>query len=209
MLQPNGSLGQFSGEGLGPMEFQYINIKLYLDDSRKVNLGDVVPIFHSWIQDQSCEELLIDVTDYRHVHGGPGVVLIGHQADYSLDNTDDRLGIRYNRKEFLEGNNFDRFKQAMRSALIACQQLESDARLNGSFRFGQKEFHLYINDRLLAPNVEATYSAAKPELDDFFQNLFGGSDYSIRHNGDPRRLFGVSVKTSRPFSPEELLKNLS
>ena len=29
---------------------------------------------------------------------GPGVMLIGHQADYSVDNTDDRLGVRYNRK---------------------------------------------------------------------------------------------------------------
>ena len=191
------------------MEFQYINIKLYLDDSRKVNLGDVVPIFHSWIQDQSCEELLIDVADYRHVHCGPGVVLIGHQADYSLDNTDDRLGIRYNRKEVLEGSNFDRFKQAMRSALIACQLLESDARLNGSFRFGQKEFQLFINDRLMAPNVDATYQEAKPELDLFFHELIGGSDYSVRLAPDPRRLFGVSVRTSRAFSVEKLLKSVS
>lgn len=192
-----------------PLKLQYINVKLYLDDSRKVNLGELVPIFHNWIQDQGCEELLIDVADYRHVDAGPGVVLIGHQADYSLDNMDNRLGIRYNRKAVLEGSNCDRLKQAMRAALIACQRLESDARLNETVRFRGDEIHLYINDRLLAPNVEATYSAAKPELDDFFQNLFGGSDYSIRHNGDPRRLFGVSVKTSRLFSPEELLKNLS
>ena len=191
------------------MELQHINVKLYLDDLRKVNLAELVPIFHNWIQDQRCEELLIDVADYRHVYAGPGIVLIGHQADYSLDNMDNRLGIRYNRKEVLEGSNFDRLNQAMRAALIACQRLERDARLNGAVRFGQNEMLLFINDRLVAPNVDTTYDAAKSELDAFFQKLFGDSHYSVRFTTDPRRLFGVSVKTSRPFSLEELLKSLS
>ena len=191
------------------MELQHINVKLYLDDLRKVNLAELVPIFHNWIQDQRCEELLIDVADYRHVYAGPGIVLIGHQADYSLDNMDNRLGIRYNRKEVLEGSNFDRLKQAMCAALIACQRLERDARLNGAVSFGQSEMLLFINDRLVAPNVNTTYDAAKSELDAFFQKLFGDSHYSVRFTTDPRRLFGVSVKTSRPFSLEELLKSLS
>ena len=43
------------------------------------------------------------MADYRHVPEGPGVMLIGHQANYSVDNTDNRLGVRYNRKEPLEG----------------------------------------------------------------------------------------------------------
>ena len=30
--------------------------------------------------------MLIDVADYRHVPAGPGVLLIGHEANYSLDN---------------------------------------------------------------------------------------------------------------------------
>ena len=60
-------------------------------------------------------ELLLDVADYRHVPAGPGVMLIGNEGDYSVDNTGDRLGIRYNRKAALDGDNQDRLRQAARS----------------------------------------------------------------------------------------------
>ena len=64
-------------------------------------------MFHSWIQEQVGEGLLLDVADYRHVHEGPGVILIGYEGNYSVDNTDNRLGVRYNRKAALDGNNQD------------------------------------------------------------------------------------------------------
>ena len=66
-----------------------------------------------------------------------------------------------------------------------------------------------MNDRLLAPNLEKTYQAAKPGLESFFGKLFAGSGYSVEHNGDPRNLFSVEVQASRPFTASELLKNLS
>ena len=80
------------------MELQHLNVKLLLENSQDLDLDAIVNIFHGWIQEQLCEELLLDVADYRHVHHGPGVVLIGHEADYAIDNTDGRWGIRYNRK---------------------------------------------------------------------------------------------------------------
>ena len=72
------------------------------------DLAPVIPVFHSWIQDQIFAELLLDVADYRHVHHGPGLMLIGHEADYSLDQTDGVLGLRYNRKAPLPGTNLER-----------------------------------------------------------------------------------------------------
>ena len=50
-----------------------------------------------------------------------------------MDNTDNRLGVRYNRKAALEGNNEDRLKQATRAALTACRRLEEEPRLEESF----------------------------------------------------------------------------
>src|SRR5205807_2486817 len=88
---------------LQKIELQHINVKLLLEGGD--DLDPVIPIFHSWIQNQPFGELLIDVADYRHVHHGPGIVLIGHEADYSLDQTDGRLGLRYNRKAPLPGSN--------------------------------------------------------------------------------------------------------
>lgn len=191
------------------MELQHVNVKLLVQNPEEVDLEPLIPIFHNWIQDQVSEELLLDVADYRHVEAGPGVVLIGHQANYSVENTDNRLGVRYNRKAALEGSNQDRLRHATRSALSACQRLESEPGLNGKLRFNGQELEVFINDRLLAPNLDATREAVEPELRAFFQKLFAGSEYALRYNSDPRRLFSVFVTSSRAFDVGQLLHNLS
>jgi len=191
------------------MELQHVNVKLYLENAGKIVLEPLIPVFHSWIQDRACEELLIDVADYRHVYAGPGVVLIGHEANYSIDCADNCPSIRYNRKVILNGSNQDRLGQALRAALTACKLLESDPRLGGSLRFDRREMEFFVNDRLLAPNLEETYTAVKPELQSFFQRLFEGSEYSMQHQSAPRRLFSVTVKAFRQFDPDTLLANLS
>jgi hypothetical protein len=192
------------------MEMQHVNVKLLVENPGNVDLEPLVPIFHCWIRDQVCEELLLDVADYRHVEAGPGVVLIGHQANYSVDNADGHLGIRYNRKAVVDGTNQDRLEQAGRAALAACQRLESEPTLNGKLRFNGHELEVFVNDRLLAPNLETTRGAAEPDLRAFFQKLFGGSDFSLSYNnGDSRLPFSVSIRTSQPFSVSNLLNNLA
>jgi hypothetical protein len=193
------------------MELQHVNVKLLLETSasNEVDLEPLIPIFHRWIQDRVCPELLLDIADYRHVHAGPGVVLIGHEANYSVDNTDDRLGVRYNRKAVLNGSNQDRLAQAARAALTACQQLEAEPRLNGLLRFNGQEMEISINDRLLAPNRSETRDAVRPEIESFSRRLFPGSEVSISYRDDPRSLFAVSLKASRRYSVADLLANLS
>ena len=115
-------LGTAGGCGLGRgntsrMELQHVNVKLMLANPDEVDLEPLIPIFHSWIQEQTPGELLLDVADYRHVHAGPGVVLIGYQGDYSVDNGQNRLGVRYNRKAELDGDNESRLTQAAVAAL--------------------------------------------------------------------------------------------
>lgn len=195
------------------MDLQHVNVKLILERSGEADVEPVleplIPIFNSWIQDQVCAELLLDIADYRHVPAGPGVVLIGHEANYSVDNTDNRLGVRYNRKAALPGSNQDRMVQAARAALIVCQRLEAEPRLAGKLRFGGQEIELSINDRLLAPNNSATRDAAKSDLDAFAKKLFRGGDYSVSYGSDPRKLFAVTIKSSQPFPAARLLANLT
>ena len=191
------------------MDLQHINVKLLLHKRDDFDLEPLIPVFHSWIRGQVCEELLLDVADYRHVEAGPGVILIGHQANYSVDNTDHHLGVRYNRKAVFEGSNQDRLKQAARAALAACQRLEAEPSLNGKLRFNGQEIELFVNDRLLAPNRDDTRIAAEPELRAFFHELLGGSEPALRYCPDPRRLFTVSAKAARSFEVSELLHNLS
>jgi hypothetical protein len=192
-----------------PINFQHVNVKLLAKGGESVDLEPLIPVFHSWIKNKVFEELLLDVADYRHVHEGPGVVLIGHQANYSVDNADGRLGVRYNRKAPLEGSNQDRLIQSARAALTAFQRLEAEAGLNGKLQFDGQGIEVFANDRLMAPNRAETRDALKSELDAFLRKLFRGSDYSLSHGSDPRALFGVNVKASQPFSVSDLLANLA
>ena len=191
------------------MELQHINFKLYLRDPQAVKLETLIPVFHGWIQSKACEEIMIDVADYRHVHAGPGVVLVGHQADYSVDNTDNRLGIRYNRKATLAGSNRDRFSQALRAALRACQRLEADEKLSGSLRFNGQDMKLFVNDRMLAPNSERLTDSVQGELRDFFGSIVGGGDFELKFDTNPRSLFGVEVRTAKPLELDEVLARLN
>jgi len=190
------------------MEMQHVNVKLLVRDPGDVDLEPLIPVFHSWIQKQVGEGLLLDVADYRHVPEGPGVVLIGHEGNYSVDNTDDRLGVRYSRKAALDGSNQDRLKQAARAALTACQRLEAESRLGGKLRFDGQEMEIFINDRLLAPNNEATREAFKSDFATFLQQLFRGGKFTTSFSSDTRRLLGVSVKTAEPVRLADLLANL-
>jgi hypothetical protein len=190
------------------MQLQHVNVKLLVRNPEEVDLEPLIPVFHGWIQNQVGEGLLLDVADYRHVDAGPGVVLIGHEGNYSVDNTDNRLGVRYNRKAALDGSNQDRLKQATRAALAACQRLEAESRMGGKLRFNGQEMEIFINDRLLAPNSESTREAFKSDFEKFFQQLFKSGNFSTSYGSDPRKLFAVSVKTAQPFPVADLLKNL-
>src|SRR5437764_11152336 len=131
------SRAAFDGRSWTPipkLELQHINVKLPLLGNEDIDLDPVIPVFHNWIQGQICEELLLDVADYRHVIGGPGITLIGHEADYSIDNTDNRWGVRYNQKTVIDGGNQARLEQGTRAALKAFQRLQQDALLKLHFK---------------------------------------------------------------------------
>jgi hypothetical protein len=191
------------------MQLQHVNVKLLVQNPDEASLEPLIPVFHSWIENQNGDELLIDVADYTHVPAGPGVVLIGHEGNYSVDDTGDRLGVRYNRKAILDGNNQDCLTQAARAALNACRRLEAEPRLGGKIRFNGQDIEIFINDRLVAPNNAATREAFDADFQLFSRKLFRGKEYSISYGTDPRSLFTAFVKSARPVSVAELLETLA
>jgi hypothetical protein len=191
------------------MQLQHVNVKLLLADGDSSRLEPLIPVFHNWIENQNGDELLIDVADYAHVPAGPGIVLIGHEGNYSVDNTGNRLGVRYNRKAAIDGGNQECLAQAARAALSACRRLEAEPRLNGKFRFNGRDIEVFVNDRLIAPNVPATREAFDQDFRGFSRKLFRGTEYSVSYGDDPRSLFTAYLKASRPFSVAELLESLA
>ena len=166
---------------------QHVNLKIFVEDAGAFEPSDAVPVFHQWIRDSVCPEMLIDVADYAHVPAGPGTLLIGHEANYSLDNRENRLGLLYNRKAPVEGTFQDRLEQAHHAALAACDRLEQDAAFRGKLKFNRNAMEVFINDRLLAPNNDETWQALRPELERYF------AGFTIERHGEPRDLFRVAV----------------
>jgi len=187
------------------MNVQHINVKFFIENAEAVNLADYAAVFNSWIQKHTLQELLVDVADYLHVHNGPGIMLIGHEADYSLDQRAGRLGLLYNRKEQLPGTTQEKLAQAIRAALNAAQLLEKE----NSLKFNGSEAQLMVNDRLLVPNTAKSFEALEPDLKEFFDTLYNGHDYSLTHQADPRERFTVNIKTESQFDLGTLLKNLA
>lgn len=166
---------------------QHINVKVFVAEPAAIDLADAVGVFHRWIKEKTCPEMLIDVAEYRHVPAGPGVLLIGHEANYSFDERENRLGLLYNRKEALDGTFQSRLTQAHQAALEACNLLEQEAAFEGKLKFDRSNLEIFVNDRLLAPNNDETWKALEPEL----KKHFPGS--KIERHGEPRDLFRVAV----------------
>lgn len=179
------------------MDLQHINVKIFVDGELTVGLDRFIEVFHDWTAAQSMDELLIDVADYRHVPAGPGIVLVGHEADYAMDNAGNRYGLLYNRKSGVEGSNVDRFGQAFDAATRACQRLEGEV---DGLKFSQTEFDLFVNDRALAPNTPETYEACRPELEAFLRERLGIDQFTLVHDDNPRHRFSVRITTSTPFA---------
>lgn len=187
------------------MDVQQVNVKFFVENPDAVDLEAFLTVFNNWIQAHVTEELLVDVADYRHVHAGPGVVLIGHEANYSLDNAGDRLGLLYNRKADVPGTNHERLRQAVRAALRAAQRLEQEQKL----KFSGEEAQVIINDRLIAPNTPETFAALEPDLKVLFDYLYGEDNYEFERNSDPRERLTINVRTPQKIDVQTLLGSLS
>jgi hypothetical protein len=180
------------------MELQYLVAKIYVDGDLKIDPASVVNVFHRWVAAQSLPGMLVDVAELLHVPAGPGVILVGVEADYALDYTGHRWGLLYRRKSPLAGTNTDRLGQALRSAAHVAQLLEAE--FPGQLKFSRREFSVVVNDRVLAQNTPEAFAAAKPELDAFLKSWTGRGDSTLSPlDTDVRRRFGVLVKTASPF----------
>jgi hypothetical protein len=172
------------------MDSSKLSFKLFIDQPpESLDLERFVPIFHSWIQTRAiADHLLIDVADYAHVHNGPGIVLVSHEANYSLDTRGGRAGLTYQRKQPIPGT----FAERLGAAFHSTQQAAS--LLSQHVRFRTDESELRICDRLRAPNTSQTFESVKPDL----LKLWPGA--KLAHAPNELELFTVIIRPSQPLS---------
>jgi len=153
------------------MELSRFGLKLFATDPAAMQERTFVPIFHSWIQKQAVEKhQLIDVHDYSHIHHGPGILLVGHEGNFSTEMGEGIPGLVYFRKQ-PAGNFEETLRASLKAILQAAALLEAEPGLEGRFRLRRDEFLFISNDRLLAPNNAASFEAIKPAL----AKVFGGN----------------------------------
>src|SRR5262245_65938136 len=108
-----------------------IGVKLYAVDPDAVEPARFIGVFHDWIRRGAVPGLLIDVADYAHVHRGPGVLLIGHEADYALDLGEGRPGFLAQRKRDGRGDLRDRLAGALAGAAQGALEAEAEPAAGG------------------------------------------------------------------------------
>ena len=175
---------------------EHVNIKIFaVEDSANVRFADAIPVFHRWIQSRDLPELLIDVADYSHVPGGPGVLLIGHEANYALDNAQNRPGLLYARKVSGGG-----LRESYDAALAAAKRLEAEPEFQGKLKFNPATI---LRSRLQRP---AALSEQRGRLEErracevttFLDGLYGAGAYQVTRPSDARER--LSLRVLRPAS---------
>jgi hypothetical protein len=184
---------------------QHVNVKVFPSRAEATApaeaesvLAAAPAVFHRWIRESVCQELLIDVADYRHVPSGPGVVLVGHEANYSLDNGANRLGLLYNRKAPIQASAEENVAQALGAALAACRRLEEEPEFAGRLRFGEAhEIEITVNDRALAPNTDEAFASLRPAIQRALAATYGGVEFGLERQGDARERLRIAVHARR------------
>lgn len=194
------------------MDLHKIGVKVFSEEREPLELLELIPVFHRWIQSTALDDMLIDVADYSHVRNGPGMMLIAHEGNYGYDESDGRRGLLYYSKHPLEGTLEQRIGTVAAKSLKACSRLLQEKDVADKVGFPVSEVEIFANDRLAAPNTEESFEALRPALEAVAARLFGDSGYVLeRVDNDPRERLTVRITANATGgeAPETLLERLA
>jgi hypothetical protein len=175
-----------------------------------IELERAIPVFHRWIQERALDELMVDVADYTHVPQGPGVVLVCHDAIYSLDGGGGELGLLYRRRRETHpslgaiASLDDRLASVFRRALTVCERLERERDLAG-LRFPGDRFQLAVNDRRVTSSHAGELAAALERVAGW---LFPGERPAIEVRGGDGDRLAATLRRERARGVTELIGRL-
>ena len=191
------------------MDLHKFCVKFFVENPDSVALGNVIPVYHRWIQKQAVEGMLVDVADYGHLPQGPGVLLVAHEADYGMDSMEGPLGLLYNRKTESSGRLPDRIAAAFKAALGACVKLENEPEFQGKVRFKAASPIFIANDRLHAPNTDESFQALRSDLSAALAKVYPSTVDLRRTSADPRSRLTIQITSSQPADAASLLARLA
>ncbi len=180
------------------MKLHQLSVKLFCSGDSRVDQDALIPVFHRWIREGRLDErVLVDVADYRHVHHGPGVMIIAHDAHYGLDEEDDEPGLLYSRKRDELGDADDKLKDALAKVFAACAALEAEDAIG--LRFRADRLLLRVQSRMVADNSRGSFAELAPHAERLAAGLYPGEAVEVRHVGEPRA--PLSIELIAPSDP--------
>jgi len=149
-----------------------------------IKLEKIISIFHEWIQkDIIPEHLTIDVTDYKHIPDGPGIMLITHEGNISIDFENNQVGLLYMRKQPLCKTQLENIIKIKSILNFLVNELENYKDLKGKLKF-KENYKIILNDRLYFPNNDSS----KEILISIIEKVFQGMKLSIINSSLNSRL---------------------
>ena len=192
------------------MKVKCAALKFYLEDSETVSIAEIIPLFHRWIQNKSVDGLLIDVADYSHMHQGPGVMLMGHDIDYSIDFGEGRPGLSCKMKGTTPSDLGDGVERILKAALVACQKLEHDEHLTANVQFHTGEVLLSVYDRLSVSNSTESVDDVWAQVQRHFNRLYQRADVDFQVAfEDPRAACSIRVQAESSPSLSECVSRFA
>lgn len=192
------------------MDSYKLAVKFPFQTPSAVRAEEFIPVFHRWIQMQALPgHQLIDVADYEHVHEGPGIVLVAHEANLHADQGRGQFGLLYRRKQPTGGSFRGRLRSTFSHALEAATLLEQDEKLGGRANIRTDEASFIIFDRLLAPNSPGTFKSVRDELESFLKGLYGIPSIELSYAEKPGELFEVGIKAPQSVPASTLLERVA
>lgn len=124
-----------------------------------------IPVFHDWIRTGALtDDVLVDVADYAHVQGGPGVLLVCHEGQYVVDRSRGAVGLAYHRRRGVAPADAVQGAAVGLSRLVrAAKLLAADTRLGG-LAFDTTRLEIRVLDRLRVGNDDAGWNLVRDPL---------------------------------------------
>ena len=187
-----------------------VGAKLFVADGEEVDLPSFIGIFHGWIQRTAVDGLLIDVADYQHVPDGPGVMLIGHEADRALDLAGGRPGMLYQHKRQEPPPELgDGLRRAVREAALGARELGDEPLLDGGLRFRADELWVRVTDGLAGQHDDASFAELEAALDDLLEDLGVADGAQIVRDDVPGGPLAATVRLPADLGLDALIDRLA
>ncbi|MBS0420011.1 MAG: hypothetical protein JSR66_20030 [Proteobacteria bacterium] len=191
------------------MDLHKFGFKFFAAEADELDILELIPLYHRWIQQNALPDLLIDVADYSHVPAGPGVMLIAHEGNYALDEGGHGRGVVYYSKRRLSDELSARLCLVASKALRAAKLMCEDAELGGAVNVPGNRLEFFANDRFTAPNTDAAYAQLEPALKTFLDRLYAGAPYTMTREADSKERLSVRVDTPSQVPLDTLLARIA